>query len=490
MDLENQTLLILALLAISICIFLYKKTVADSQQIVKKNDQLHNEKLLLEAEKQVKNSQIETLNEKIDNLENYKKENTNSQHITERYKEENRALEKKNQELNNEKVSLEAEVKIKDNEIAKLNQEIGTLKEYKDKTSEMYSQYKKYMEDQSEALLKKFKDSADKMLKDNNSEFAKSSKEELGNLLNPLKKEINSFQEQTQENYEKELTERASLKTTIENLTKAHEKASSSYEDLRQTLRGSQKLQGTWGERILLNVLESSGLREGEEYYYQAKTHHESNKHAIVDVLVSLPENRHVLVDAKTSLKHYESYHNAENEKEKSTQLKSFLTSVKKHIEDLSSKEYHQANNVNSPDFTIMFIPIDSAFILAIQNKSEIQNFALKNNIILSSPSLLMPILRTIASLWSLSRQNTNAQIIADEAGKMYDKFCGFLDDLNKTGKAIDSALKSHNDAVNKLSQGRGNLIKKAHDIKDKGIITNKKIPENFANNARITEDV
>ena len=385
-------------------------------------------------------------------------------------------------ELKKENLSLITEGQINYNKIVNLHEEIGMLKKHKGEISELYSQYKEYMSQSTAALLNKFENFATRTLEKNNSQFTESSQQRLDVLLNPLKYKIDTFQRQVNEYYTKELEGRASLDAELKLISIESKKVANSCNNLARTLRGDQKLQGNWGELILKRVLESSGLREGEEYHSQTQVHHveSDDKYTFVDVLISLPENKHVVIDAKTSLKHYEAYQNARKDDERSGHLKYFLNSIKTHIKNLSSKEYQQAKCISSPDFTIMFIPIDSAFILAIQNDNDMQNFALKNNIIISSPSLLIAILRTVSSLWSLSKQNVNAQRIASSAGEMYNKFCGFIEDLSKVGVSLDRAKLAYDNSFNKLYKGNGNLIKKAQDIKNMGIITksNKNIPK------------
>ncbi|MBQ4875471.1 MAG: DNA recombination protein RmuC [Rickettsiaceae bacterium H1] len=396
--------------------------------------------------------------------------------------------------MKQESFVLETERKLSNNKILNMSEEIAMLKKHKNELSELYSQYKEYMKQNSEALLNKFENFTAKTLEANSSKFTEFSRQKLDYLLSPLKYKIDDFHKQVNDYYNKELEGRSNLNAEVKLIATESKRLAESCNNLVHTLRGSQKLQGNWGELVLRKVLESSGLREGEEYYYQAQVRRkeENNKYSIVDVLINLPEDKHLVIDAKTSLKHYEAHQNTTNEEKKIFHLKDFLESIKNHIKNLSSKEYQQRNNISSPDFTIMFIPIDSAFILAIQNDNEIQNFALKNNVLLSSPSLLIAILKTVNSLWSMSKQNANAQRIALAAGDMYNKFCGFIDDMSKIGLSIDKAKNYYNDAFGKLYQGKGNLIKKATSIKEMGIMTksDKNIPEDLIDSAAAEENL
>ncbi len=388
--------------------------------------------------------------------------------------------------------SLFAEKQVNESKIVNLCEEIKLLKEHKDELSELYSQHQEFMKQSTDSLFNKFQNFANTALDSNSEKFTKFSQQKLDHVLSPLKSKIENFQQQVNSYYNKEVEGRASLSAEIKWISSASQKVADSCNNLTQTLRGSQKLQGNWGELILTKVLESSGLREGEEYFYQAHINkgHDDEAKKIVDVLIMLPEKKHIVIDAKTSLKYYEAYQNsAEQDEECYKNLRCFLESVKMHIKSLSSKEYQRMNN--TPEFTIMFIPIDSAFILTLQKDSEIQNFALKNNIILTSPSLLVAVLKTVASLWNLSKQNANAQKIASAAGDMYGKFCGFIDDMNKIGTSLDKAKFSYDSAFNKLYKGKGNLIRRAENIKEMGIVpkVSKSIPENIIERAN-TEDM
>ena len=406
---------------------------------------------------------------------------------------ENQVLNEKNYKLEKDNTILQAKSDLNESRIEDFKGEITRSKQHKDEISNLYEKYKsevnnlreqyqEYIKQNSDALINRLEKSTAHNLESNSNKFMKDSKERLDVLLNPLKDKIEDFQKQTREYYSKELEGRTSLNTEIKLIAAESKRIADSCNNLSQILRGNQKIQGNWGELVLKKVLEASGLREGQEYHAQARMDNTDDNRAMVDILISLPDNRHIVVDAKTSLKHYEAYHNATQEDDKDKNLKSFLESIKNHIKNLSTKEYQQANNIKSPDFTVMFIPIDSAFILALQNDHALQDFALKNNIIISSPSLLIPILKTVNSLWQLSQQNANAQNIAAAAGDMYNKFCDFIKDMSKISTSIDNARKNYDLAFSKLYHGRGNLIKRAQDIKNMGVVTKsaKNISEEF----------
>ncbi len=436
--------------------------------------------------------------------ENHKLNSTLTAKIQE-LNEESKVLMKRNSILEQDNASLNAKNQLNEDRIKDFKEEISRIKEHKDQISKAHEQYKieannlrekyqEYIKQNSEALINRLEKSTAHNLEVNSNKFIKDSKDRLDNLLQPLKSKIDDFQKQARDHYNKELEGRTSLTTEIKLIADASKNVAASCNNLSQVLRGEQKIQGNWGELVLKKVLEASGLREGHEYHFQARmvSADDNTRADRADVVISLPENRHIVVDAKTSLKHYDAYFNSTKEEERNRCLTNFLESVKNHIKGLSKKEYQRATNIKSPDFTIMFIPMDSAFIMAIQNDQSIQDFALKQNIIISSPSLLLPILKTVSSLWQLSQQNANAQNIVLKASSMYEKFCGFIEDMGNIDASLERARKSYDKAVNKLYDGKGNLIKQSQDIKNMGLITkpNKSIPEEYVEKALIEKEL
>ncbi len=318
-------------------------------------------------------------------------------------------------------------------------------------------------------LQKEFQLVANKIIKENTEQLSKSNSEKIGDLLNPLKEKISDFEKQVQDKYTLQLKDTESLKTEIKGLYNLNQQLSKDAENLTKALKGDSKKQGNWGEFILERVLEMSGLRKGEEYFTQ---HHDENidgQTILPDIVIQLPENKHLIVDSKVSLLDYERFISAEDEDERQLHLKAHINSLKTHIKGLSNKNYHTSKSLNTPDFVILFIPIESSFSLSITHDPSLFNYAWEKKIVIVSPSTLLASLRTISNIWKIERRNKNAEKIAIESGRLYDKFVGFIEDMQKIGGRIDQTKKSYDDAMNKLQYGSGNLIRKAEHLRELG---------------------
>ena len=251
-------------------------------------------------------------------------------------------------------------------------------------------------------------------------------------------------------------------------------------QNLTNALKGDNKQQGNWGEMVLERILESSGLIKGEEYETQFSDTNSDNKRIQPDVLIKLPDSKHIIVDSKVSLVAYERFTNSEEETERDLALKNHVLSVKNHVKHLSEKNYQTGIGVNSPDFVLLFIPIESSFSAAIQGDEGLYNYAWDKKVVIVSPTTLLATLRTIASVWKHERQTKNAIEIADKAGRLYDKFKSFIDDMQKIDRGINATRTAYDDAFNKLKTGTGNLIRRAENIKELGAKTNKSIPQDL----------
>ena len=322
---------------------------------------------------------------------------------------------------------------------------------------------------------------ANKILKQNAEEFSKTNSEKISHLLNPLKEKLDGFEKQIQTKYDAQLKDTESLKTQIESLVNLNTKLSLEAENLTKALKGDSKKQGNWGEFILERILEMSGLRKGEEYFSQYSDENNEGKRIQPDVVIQLPEEKHIIIDSKVSLTDYERYISSITDEDQTLFLKAHLNSVRNHIKGLSEKNYQTSKNLTAPDFVLLFIPIESSFSLAISNDAELFNFAWDKKIVLVSPATLLATLRTIANIWKQERQNKNALVIADQAGKLYDKFVGFVEDLTKIEKGLNSANKAYDEAINKLQTGRGNLINRVENLRTLGAKANKQLPEEFS---------
>lgn len=298
-------------------------------------------------------------------------------------------------------------------------------------------------------------------------------------LVQPVDQELKALKTRIQDVYDRESRERLSLKTEIEIMIKAHQQMSVETHSLTQALRGDVRAQGHWGEVILERVLESSGLREGEEYVVQGRGLGLKAEEGLArrpDVLVRLPGERHLIIDSKVSLASYEDHIRAQTDGDREESLSEFVRSIRRHVEDLASKDYAQLFGVNSPDFVLMFVPTDGAFSMAHQADPQLFLLAMEKRVAIVSPSLLFPNLRTVEAIWRQERQNRNAEEIARQAGGLYDKFVGLFEDLNNLGTHLRRADESRTSLLGKLKEGRGNLLDRVEKLRHLGARTKKRL--------------
>ena len=299
----------------------------------------------------------------------------------------------------------------------------------------------------------------------------------LNDVLNPLKEKIKEFEDKVNTGQKSSFEQNTALLEQIKNLTQLNQTVTQKTEDLTNALKGSNKSQGNWGEMILERVLESSGLKKGMEYTTQFFTQNNINENIRPDAVIFLPDQKNIIIDSKVSLVAYERYTSAsEGTQEKDQALKDHIESLKNHIKLLSAKDYHTGLNLNSPDFTLLFIPIESGFVATVSQDTSLFNFAWDRKIVLVSPSTLLATLRTIASVWKTEYQTRNAIEIARQAGEMLDKFSAFTHDLEDVGKHLKRAEDAHSNALNKLSVGKGNLVGRADKLAKLGVKSSKKI--------------
>ena len=303
-------------------------------------------------------------------------------------------------------------------------------------------------------------------------------------MVTPLQTKIKDFELKVDEVYRTEAAERNSLRGEIKNLVELNQKISKEASNLALALKGDTKKQGNWGELILEKVLEYSGLRKGEEYRMQVNMQGEDGQRLIPDAIIFLPEKKHILIDAKVSLVAYDRYVSSQTDEERSVAVLEHIASVKRHIKELSDKKYPSLPDLDSPDFTLLFMPIESSFGLAIQADNELFGYAWDRKIVIVSPSTLLATLRTISSIWKQERQTKNALDIADRAGKMYDKFVGFVDDLLIVGKRMSDAKSGYDEAMKKLSSGPGNLVRQSEQLKEMGAKATKQLSASLLDRA------
>ena len=341
---------------------------------------------------------------------------------------------------------------------------------------------KSEMEKLQQKFTTEFENIAAKILKQNTVEFSVANQKSMTELMLPLKEKIQVFEKKVEDTYEKGLKDQTDLKAELKKLHDLNLKISDEANNLTKALKGDVKKQGNWGEVILERILERSGLTEGREYEKQESIVSEAGQRFQPDVVIHLPDQKHIVVDSKVSLVAYERLVNAENEKDRPAFVKEHLMSVRNHIKMLSEKHYQNSPNFNSPDFVLLFVPIESSFSIAVQEDQDLFSYAWDNKVVIVSPSTLLATLRTIASIWQQENQTRNALEIARQSGALYDKFVAFISDMEAIGKSLDSTRKTYDQATNKLYSGSGNLVGRAEKIRKLGAKTTKELPPELLN--------
>lgn len=396
-------------------------------------------------------------------------------------------LQTKLTELNTSKTISEKQL----NEVkSELNQEREKSLHLTTKLSEMTANYnnlqeklaaqKQELEDMQKKLTTEFENLANKILDEKTTKFTKQNQDNLDVLLKPFNEKLNEFKKKVEDTYSNESKERATLQGEIKQLFELNQTMAKEAKNLTTALKGGSKTQGNWGELILEKILERSGLQKGIEFTTQESFHSEDGKRKHPDIILNLPENKHMIIDSKVSLTAYEQFFSTENESEKDSFLKNHVTSVRTHMRQLSDKNYQSLYQINSPDFVLMFMPIEPAFGLAVQHDPSLFYDAFDKNVVIVSPSTLLVTLQIISNIWKQERQNKHAIEIARQGGALYDKFVSFLDDLEKLGRQLKTASDTYDASMNKLSTGKGNLIGRTEKIKELGAKASKSISDKY----------
>jgi DNA recombination protein RmuC len=336
-----------------------------------------------------------------------------------------------------------------------------------------------------EALSHQFKSLANDILEEKSRRFAEQNQQSLGQLLDPLRSRLADFQGRVEQFYDAEGKQRSALAQQVHQLMQLNQTLSEDAKNLTQALKGSTKAQGNWGELILERVLESAGLRKGFEYDVQENHLRADGSRAQPDVVIHLPENRHLVIDAKASLLAYEEWAHADDEAVRAGAQRRHLDSVRQHIKGLAERNYQQLYALQSLDFVLMFVPIEPAFMLAVTADNQLYSDAWNRNVLLVSPSTLLFVLRTVAHLWRQEAQTRNAQEIAQRGADLYDHLTAFVEELEKVGKNLGQAQDAYQKAFNKLSKNRGNVIRRAEMLKELGIKPAKALPPALVEAAR-----
>ena len=456
--------------------------------------------LIIENEKSKLTTQIQLTQQKLEKLQEYyvklhKSAKVNEQdnvNLTENNKflVTELAVTKQQlvrlKEIQDEVYQLKIDISDKDDQHLKSQSIITELQTLNTQQQKSADEKLALLNSTKDELKNQFKTLANDIFEEKDKKFSSQNKEKLDAILNPFSNQLNEFKKKVDDVYHNEGKQRASLITEVKNLRELNQQLNTEAKNLTQALKGDKKLQGNWGELILERVLEQSGLRKGQEYETQGGFRDTDNNILKPDVIIHLPQEKDIIVDSKVSLVAYEKYASAESTKEQEEALSDHMEAIKNHIKTLSEKDYSSLSGVKTLDFVLMFIPIEPAFMIAFQKNDKIFVDAFSSKIIVVTPTTLLATLKTIENLWRYEKQNQNARDIADRAANIYDKFRGFIEDIEKLGKQLDTTQSTYHDAVSKLTRGRGNLINQAQQLLDLGVKVKKEIPKSMLEKAEI----
>ncbi len=406
-------------------------------------------------------------------------------------KSEKSALQERENQLNNTLNDLKQTIKETENtrdefrkerealtiKLTQKNVELNNL-------SQLNIKRDQEIEERQAQLRKDFELLASKILDEKSEKFTLQNKQNIQQILNPLQEKIQIFEKKVDDTQKESISMHSALKEQLLGLKDLNLQMTKEATNLTKALKGDSKMQGNWGELVLERVLEKSGLEKDREYFLQQNFTLEDGARLLPDVVLHLPNNKKMIIDAKVSLTDYERYVNTLDNDQKATYLKAHITSIKKHVEQLSSKNYQDLYDIESPDFVLLFIPIEPAFAVAINEDNSLYNKAFERNIVIVTPATLLATLRTVDTMWNNEKQQRNAIEIARQAGALYDKFEGLVKDLTGVGKKIDAAKTDYSAAMNKLVEGKGNLITSVEKLKKMGAKAKKTLPEAIINRA------
>ncbi len=412
------------------------------------------------------------------------------------------ALRKQAEELNSAKITAEErsrmleqqnnaiqqQLKEKEALINGLNSQLSRKTTENEGLNEKLSTLKKDIEKLQDNFRNEFKNLANDILEEKTKKFTEQNRTKLDEILKPLSEKIREFEKKVEDTYDKESKQRFSLEKEIKNLAELNQQISKEANNLTHALKGQTKTQGNWGEIILESILEKSGLVRDREYTVQASYTNTEGKRLQPDVIIAYPGERSLVVDSKVSLLAYERFSSAETKEEQDRALKDHLLSVRTHISELSSKNYQDLYQLKGLDFVILFMPVEPAYLIAMQAEPDLWSYAYERRVLLISPTNLIAVLRMISNLWRVEYQNKNAVEIARQSADLLDKFVGFLEDLEDVGRKLESTRQSFDASMNKLSTGKGNLIRRAEKIKELGAKPAKEIPKNLLEKSDIDD--
>ena len=434
-------------------------------------DLCQNQKTLMEAKEIELREEVRQLNDKVEELLKLKGD---AEVEVARLQEQNTNLEETVREMEELKKEIEAER----NKRIEFEKKAAGLTSDLENMQKLLQEEKKRLEEVKEQMKQEFALIANKILKQNSEEFSEHSKKNINELINPLKEKIEKFEKKVEDTYEKGLKDQSDLKAEFKKIYDLSVQLDKDAKNLTKALKSDSKQQGNWGEVVLERILEESGLTKGQEYFIQETGENVEGKTIRPDVIIQLPEEKFLVIDSKVSLTAYQEYISLEDKELKEQALKRHVNSVKNHVKELSEKNYPSIKDKNTPDFVLMFLPVEPAFAAAIQADHSLFNYAWERKVVIVSPTTLLATLRTIESIWRQEKQTRNALEIARQAGSLYDKFVGFTEDLDKIGNFLNKTQKSYEEARKKLIDGRGNLVGQVEKLKKMGAKAQKSIDQ------------
>ena len=430
-------------------------------------------------------------------FQNRSQPNTNSEFLEQKLQMATAQIEEQKSDRREERINFEKKLENLqvDNEILRENKvELSIMLSRKesdfDHLWERHKEQKNEVAELQEKFTTEFENLANKILEEKSLKFTEQNKVNIASILSPLQEKIMRFEKKVDDTHKQSIDYHAALREQIRGLSDINAQMSKETINLTKALKGDSKVQGNWGELILERVLIKSGLEKGREYEVQQSFTTETGSKLMPDIVINLPDGKKMIVDSKVSLTAYERFSNEEDEQEQANFLKMHVQSIRRHIDQLASKNYHDLYKMESPDFVLLFIPIEIAFALALKEDSNLYSSAFEKNIIIVTPTTLLATLRTIDSMWTNQKQQENAMEIARQAGALYDKFVGFVTNLTNLGKRLDDSKSEYDSAMNKLHEGKGNLIVSVEKLRKMGAKAKKELPETMVAKALESEKI
>lgn len=397
-------------------------------------------------------------------------------------------LEERNEILNDEISETRENYREEQNRAGEVEKQLAALNADYRNLKERLKDQKEEMENLQDRFKDEFENLANKILEEKSQKFTEQNKEKLDQLLKPLGEKMEEFKKRVEETHKEDIKGRSSLEQHLKHLQELNQQMAKEAKDLTNALKGESKTQGSWGEVILQRILEKSGLSKGREYEIQESHTTDEGRRLQPDVVVHLPDDKRLIIDSKVTLTAYERFVSCDDDDVRQKELKNHVLALRKHVKDLSSKNYQQIYGGNSPDFVLMFVPIESAFGLALQQDNDLYYEAFDKNIVIVSPSTLLATLATIDSVWKQEYQNKNAQEIAERGGALYDKFVLFVESMQDIGQRIRQTRESYDQAMNRLTNGHGNLVRQVEMLRELGANSQKTLPGDLADQKHLTD--